>query len=329
VIPQTHGAKPRVLVTYPGRENEQVVEYLKNIIFSNRFDGLNRNEVFQFASSGDSGSLTATINIVGQGLLDSDEVRALLATWVEANKPNKQHPATDRLMYRQRISLENLQDITDVPNRRVILRNFLAALYDGHVAVHKGTVQSPEEIRITKRGTNAYFDIPLTSQDGASPWASLYNGFEEKIVTVNSLTNPGLPDAIKWFGEYIPSCLTLTGEKPQAPSPLFEEIVGVVIEKMAHGDTIVHPDGLTRPAILRREAVHKFWTKDIIGSLTAPYLNVLNVSFWCIGAAYAVSGQAELMREKLREIIRKDDEKIRRMIVADQQRRAAALENLG
>jgi len=98
---------------------------------------------------------------------------------------------------------------------------------------------------------------------------------------------------------------------------------------MAHGDTIVHPFGLTKPAILRREAVHKFWTKDIIGSLTAPYLNVLNVSFWCIGAAYAGSGQTELMREKLKEIIKKDDAKIRRMIVEDQQRRAAALENLG
>lgn len=329
VIPQSQGAKPRVLVTYPGREDTKVVEYLKHIIFGSRFDGMNRNEVFQFAAAGDSGSITATINIIGQGLLDSDEVRSLLATWVEANKPNKQHPATDRLMFRQRVSFENLQDITDVPNRRVILRNFLAALYDGHVTVHKGTVESPEEIRITKKGTNAYFDIPLTSQDGASPWAALYNGFEEKIVTASSLTNPGLPDAIRWFGEYIPSCLTLTGEKPQAPSTLFEEIVAVVVRQSANGDTIAHPPGLTRRAILRREAVHKFWTKDIIESLTAPYLNALNASFWCIGAAYVGSGQVEKMRSDLAKIIERDDAKIRRMIAEDQQRRAAALENLG
>jgi hypothetical protein len=210
----------------------------------------------------------------------------------------------------------------------VILRNFLAALYDGHVTVHKGTVESPEEIRITKRSTNAYFDIPLTSQDGASPWAALFNGFEEKIVTASSLTNPGLPDAIKWFGEYIPSCLTLTGEKPQAPSPLFEEIVAEVIRHRGLGP-IVHPPGLTRRAILRREAVHKFWTEDIIGSLTAPYLNAPNTSFWCIGAAYVGSGQLELMRDDLAKIIERDDAKIRQMIVEDQQRRAETLANLG
>jgi hypothetical protein len=329
VIPQTHGAKPRVLVTYPGQDDVRVVEYLRNIIFRNGFDGANQDEVFQFAASGDSGSITATINIVGQGLLDSDEVRQLLAVWVEANKQNKQQPATDRLMYRQRVSYENLQDITDVPNRRVILRNFLAALYDGHVSVHRGTIEVPEEIRITKKATNAYFDIPLSSQDGASPWASLFNGFEEKIVTASSLVNPGLPEAIKWFGEYVPSCLVLTGEKPQSPSPLFEEVIRLVTRHREVTGPMQHPPGLTKQAILRREAVHKFWTQDIIGSLTAPYLNVLNASFWCIGAAYVGSGQAEIMRKELTQIIERDDAKIRRMIQEDQQRRNAALENLG
>jgi len=329
VIPQSHGAKPRVLVTYPGREDARVKEYLKNIIFGKRFEGMNQDEIFQFAAAGDSPSITATINIVGQGLLDSDEVRSLLATWVEANNPKKEQPPTDRLMFRQRASFENLQDITDVPNRRVILRNFLAALYDGHVTVHKGTIASPEEIRITKKGTDAYFDIPLVSRDGASSWASLYNGFEEKIVTASSLTNPGLPDAIKWFGDYIPSCLTLTNEVSQAPSPLFEEIVDVVVSQMANSGAIEHPIGLTRRAILRREAVHKFWTKDIIASLTAPYLNAPNASFWCIGAAYEGSGRVQTMRDDLAKIIKRDDAKIRQMIEEDKQRRAAALENLG
>lgn len=329
VIPQTHGAKPRVLVTYPGKEDQKVVDYLESVIFGNRFEGLNKREVFQFAAASDSASITATINIVGQGLLDSDEVRSLLATWVEANKQNKQHPATDRLMFRQRVSFENLQDITDVPNRRIILRNFLAALYDGHVAIHKGTVENPEEIRITKQGTAAHFEIPLVSQDGASPWASLYNGFEEKIVTANSLTNQGLPDAIKWFGEYVPSCLNLIGERAQEPSALFENVIELVLEHEQKQREMQHPPGLNKRAILKREAVNRFWTKDIVESLTAPYLNALNSSFWCIGAAYVGSGKSELMREKLRTIILKNDEKILRLIADEQQRRRAIAENLG
>jgi hypothetical protein len=329
VIPQTQGAKPRVLVTYPGKEDQRVVEYLKNIIFGSRFEGMNRNEVFQFAAAPDSGSITATINIVGQGLLDSEEVRALLATWVEANRPNVSQPATDRLMFRQRISFENLQDITDVPNRRVILRNFLAALYDGHVTIQKGTIESPEEIRVTKSGTNAHFDIPLWSRDGASPWASLYNGFEEKIVTASSLTNPGLPDAIKWFGEYVPSCLNLIGEKPQVPAPLFESLIELVSAYERRRDEMQHPPGLNKSAIKQREAVFKFWTQDITESLTAPYLNNLNTSFWCIGAAYVGSGRSESMRVKLGEIIVKKDEKIRQAIEDERQRQRAAVANLG
>lgn len=329
VIPQVQGAKPRVLVTYPGREDQRVIEYLRKTIFADRFDGVNRDEVFQFAAASDSGSITATINIVGQGLLDNEEVRSLLATWVEANKPNVNHPSTDRLMYRQRVSFQNLQDITDLPNRRVILRNFLAALYDGHVAVHRGTVEDPHEIRITKPGTNAYFDIPLISRDGASPWASLFNGFEEKIVTANSLTNPGLPDAIKWFGEYIPTCLQLVGQTAQAPSELFESVIGIVME---HKRNPLHPDdfvGLTKEARLRRESIYNFWTEDIPSSLTAPYLNAPNMSFWCIGAPYERSGRDEEMRRALKDVIVNRDAKIQQLIAEERQRRAALVETLG
>ncbi len=329
VIPQTGGAKPRVLVTYPGREDERVEEYLKNIIFGLRFNSFNAKDVFQFAAAGDSGSITATINIVGQGLLDSEEVRSLLATWVEANKPNTQHPATDRLAYRQRVSFQNLQDITDSPNRKVILRNFLAALYDGHVSVQKGSVESPEEIRVTKKGTNAHFDIPLTSRDGASPWASLFNGFEEKIVTAGSLINPGLPDAIKWFGEYIPSCLQLVGKSAQPPSPLFESIIELVMmykDNLSKGEEFV---GLTKEARLRREWVWNFFGKEIPASLTEPYLNAPNMSFWCIGAPYSLVGRVEPMKQQLTEVIKERDAKIQQLIAEERQRRAAIVDNLG
>ena len=72
---------------------------MQNTIFGTRFASFNQNEVFQFAAAGDYSSITATINIVGQGLLDSEEVRQLMATWIEANK----NPiATDKLAWRQR-----------------------------------------------------------------------------------------------------------------------------------------------------------------------------------------------------------------------------------
>ena len=328
VVPQTGDAKPRVLVTYPGREDARVKDYLKDVIFGKRFPSF-PDDAFQFEAAGDSGSITATINIVGQGLLDSEEVRSLLATWVEANKPNTQHPTTDRLAYRQRVSFQNLQDITDVPNRKVILRNFLAALYDGHVSVRRGTVANPEEIRITKKGTNAYFDIPLTSRDGASPWASLFNGFEEKIVTASSLINPDLPEAVKWFGEYIPSCLQLVGGSAQQPSPLFENVIELVTWHKKNSPKADEFIGLTKEARLRREWVWNFFGKEIPASLTEPYLNAIGNTFWCIGAPYSKVCMDETIKQELLEVIEERDSKIQQLIAEDRQRRAAIVDNLG
>jgi hypothetical protein len=325
IIPPINGAKPRVLITYPGREDSAVESYLQNTIFGSRFASFNQNEVFQFAAAGDYSSITATINIVGQGLLDSEEVRQLMATWIEANK----NPiATDKLAWRQRVSIHNLQDITDVPNRRVILRNFLAALYDGHVAITSGTVELPEEVRITKPGTSAFFDIPLVSQFGASPWSSLFNGFEERIVTSSSLTNPGLPTAVKWFGEYLPSCLHL-GQTAAQPSDLFEQVMLQVLKYQDLQESDEGTIGLTQEAVTKRQAIYKFWRKDIIESLTTPYLNSSNTAFYCIGAPYAMVGASQRMRDQLSEIIRATDEKIRRLIREEQERRVMDSTHLG
>jgi hypothetical protein len=205
----------------------------------------------------------------------------------------------------------------------------LAALYDGHISVTRGTVADPIEIRITKKGTDAYFDIPLSSRDGVSAWASLYNGFEEKIVTASGLVNPGLPDAIKWFGEYIPTCLNLVGEKAQKPSDLFEEIISMVSHFIKNPPAKVDLVGLNADARLRREAVHRFWTEDVIASLTEPYFNTQNTTFWCIGAPYVSSGNSEDVKEGLKKTILERDEKITRLIEEEKRRRTAANENLG
>ena len=325
VIPPINGAKPRVLITYPGREDEVVESYLKNTIFGTRFGSMNQSEVFQFAAAGDYASITATINIVGQGLLDSEEVRHLMATWIEANRDPI---PTDKLAWRQRLNSHNLRDITDVPNRRVILRNFLAALYDGHVSITKGSVELPEEVRITKPGTSAFFEIPLVSQFGASPWSSLFNGFEERIVTSNSLINPGSQTAIKWFGEYLPSCLHLA-QTAAKPSELFEQVMQEVLRYQDLNESEEGTIGLTQEAVTKRKEIYKFWRSDIIESLTTPYLNASNTAFYCIGAPYAMVGAEPRMRDQLTEIIRPADEKIRKLIREDQDRRVKDSAHLG
>ena len=303
-------------------------EYLRTKIFGSRFEEFATDHaVFQFAAATDSPSITATVNIVGQGLLDSEEVRSLLATWVEANKPDKPQPVSDRLAYRQRISTRNLQDITDSPNRKVILRNFLAALYDGHVTITKGTVERPEVIRITVPGTDAHLDISLESQHGASPWASLFNGFEEKIVTSSSLTRTGLSDAIKWFGEYIPACLLVQGEV-KSPAPLFESIVDLVVWHGQNPPEQENSVGMTKSALLKHESVRRFWTREIPESLTAPYFCSPERTYWCIGQPYSLTGKSGVMKEGLKTVISQRSATIEQMMADDRERREAIRSSL-
>jgi hypothetical protein len=302
VIPQLKGANPRILLTYPGRKDHDVEQFLKNLIFQTRYADaeMSGDEVFTFVAAGDTSSLTATINIVGQGLLDSEEVRDLLATWIGANGSDKGVLPTDRLPYRQRVGFRNLRDITDVPNRRVILRNFLAVLYDGHVSITKGTLERPEEIRVQKEATPAAFTLSLRSMYGLSPWSSLFNAWEERIVTSDALIDPGVPDAVEWFGRYVPKCLAL-GEAPIAPHALFEEVVAEVLRHRHATEEQADMRGLNNEARQHREAIIRFWREDILEGLVAPYSNVPNAAFTCIGAPYIRSGASKEMAQLIEE----------------------------
>ena len=87
--------------------------------------------------------------------------------------------------------------------------------------------------------------------------------------------------------------------------------------------------GLNADAILRREAVHRFWTKDVITSLTEPYFNAPTATFWCIGAPYVSAGKSEEIRENLKKTIVESDKKIRELIADADKRRESVSGNLG
>jgi len=297
VIPPVRGGKPRVLVTYPGVANQHIEDYLRDTIFGARYADFDRHEVFKFSAVGNTSSLTASINIIAHGLLDSEEVRHLFATHLRAI----QDPiASDRLIYRQRVGYGRLQDLTDATNRRTILRNFLSALYDGHIGIISGSIDWPESIRVQVPGAPAYFDLELTSMYGASPWSSLFNSYEERIVTANALANTHMPEAIKWFGEYRPQWLSFNDKAPQRPSELFESIINVVLEYQAKATTPETLLGLTPVAIAHREAIRKFWQNDIVESMLAPYTQFPNFAFYSIAGVYVATGASEAMRNQLR-----------------------------
>lgn len=172
---------------------------IENTVFAQGFTSgaQSGGDIFQWAANPDGNSLTVTVNIVGQGLLDSAEVREIMSLWVSAYESPVN---TDRLPWRQRVGYRRLRDLTDVSSRRLILRNFLGALYDGHVTIVAGSLTSPEVLRIRKENTDAYFDVRLNSFHGASPWASFFSAFEKVVVQSGGVADTDTPEAIKWFG---------------------------------------------------------------------------------------------------------------------------------
>jgi hypothetical protein len=329
VVPNIGGGKPRVLVTYPGNRNEAVQTMIQKFVFQDRFSGGDvAHDIFQWAANPDGNSLTATINIVGQGLLDSAEVRELLSLWVSANE----HPAmTDRLQWRQRVGHRNLRDLTDMSGRRLILRNFLGALYDGHITIASGQLNSPEVLRIRKEGTDAYMDVRLTSIHGASPWASFFNAFEKAVVQSGngSGADSDVPEAIKWFGTYSPKCLIAIPDSTKAnnigahgPSPLFEEFMSIAESQINASEVVELPSGMAEEAILYHQAVRHFWKREVTEGLLAPYLES-RFTFWSIAGAYDLSGKSEAMKAALNPQVNARDADIKQRIREEETRRTA------
>lgn len=332
VIPAINGAKPRVLVTYPGIRNESVQRMIENTVFAQGFTSgaQSGGDIFQWAANPDGNSLTVTVNIVGQGLLDSAEVREIMSLWVSAYESPVN---TDRLPWRQRVGYRRLRDLTDVSSRRLILRNFLGALYDGHVTIVAGSLTSPEVLRIRKENTDAYFDVRLNSFHGASPWASFFSAFEKVVVQSGGVADTDTPEAIKWFGTYTPKCLVAfeDRERPnnigaKAPSDLFEQLISIADVEIGRTDELKLPPGLAEEAILHHEAVRHFWTKEVSEGLLAPYLES-RLTFWSLTGAYRIAGASQQMKAHLEPNFIERDVDVRRRIREEEDRRAT-IENL-
>lgn len=299
VIPPPINAKPRVLVTYPGEKSSEVESMIEKAVFGGRYAGLNDRSVYQFAASPEGSTLTATINIVGQGLLDNQEVREIFRLWQSANNEPQM---TDKLMWRQRVSFRNLDDLTDVTGRRLILRNFLGALYDGHISVVSGSLDRPETIRITKEGTTASLELKLRAQHGASPWASFYNAYEEAIVASGALHDKNSPEVIRWFGTYVPKALysvdDSSGLAARTPSPVFEEFMAIAASAVERGADTKTYEGLSEDAILHHMQVARFWQHEVQEGMLAPYF-LNGLTFWCIAGGYSLAGRSEVIKSQL------------------------------
>lgn len=333
VIPAVNGAKPRVLVTYPGIRDANVQAMIKKTVFGHSLasGGEHGDDIFQWAANPDGSSLTATVNIVGQGLLDGSEVRDIMKLWIEAyEKP----VPTDHLSLRQRVGYHRLRDLTDVSSRRLILRNFLAALYDGHVTIVSGSLTSPEVLRVRKEHTDTYFDVRLSSIHGASPWASFFSAFEKVVVMSSAFTDVDTPEAIKWFGTYTPRCLFAfeDREKPgkigtTTPSEIFEQLVSIANDMISNSEELELPKGLAEEALLHHHDVRDFWIREVPEALLAPYLES-RLSFWSLAGAYGIAGASQQMKKYLEPKFLERDADVRARIREEEARRASVISEL-
>lgn len=210
VMPNLPGS-PRVLVTYPGEKDKGTEEFLKSIFSKSQgfvkiapslVDSNSVADKVTFAPTGDKGeSLTISVSVVGQGLLDNPEAIECQRTWREASqggKGNDISAASLYLAWRQRLSPHDLPRITSSNDQIRILQGLIGALWAGCVEIDSKTsgesgLRRPERIG-WKREPNR--PPELTFKLGAlarlSTWPSIFTAWESEALEANVVKNTAL-----------------------------------------------------------------------------------------------------------------------------------------
>jgi len=192
ILPTGGFKECRILITYPGDKDTGVQDFIKQHVATDaRFNqivattGEMAKNAIEFIPTGRGDTIRVNINMIGQGLLDNPEIKAVLSAWVA----ELSNPMTEGLIWRQRLGYQNVGRIFDARDRENVVAAIVRGLAKGQVEIVEGTVAHPKRLRISSSNAirsdlvDTYIDIePL---DGLSPWPNVVNGFEKLILSID------------------------------------------------------------------------------------------------------------------------------------------------
>ena len=167
LVPEAKDCKQAfIVVTYPGRQDDDVEKYLEGRLRSNSSlsGALALAKGVKYHASRTSEAITISIALALRGLMDIPEARSAIRTWDTAYQTGGQ-----MLPWRQRTSSTDLARLTAERDQLPVLQSFLHMVWDNHVRyfVTDGVrlvLANPNSVKLTEITA---IGIPATKLLGA------------------------------------------------------------------------------------------------------------------------------------------------------------------
>jgi hypothetical protein len=265
IIPEGRYKECKVVVTYPGEKDEKVEEFIRecicldgrvNEIFSNAVSG--GQNTIMFSATGRGETLRVNFNMIGQGLLDNGEVRRVLNTWASEVR----NPMAQKLFWRQRVGYRHVGRIFSRADRERVVNALIRGLAGNQVKVEKGTLSSPESLRILPANTeisgalvDTLVNVPPLSN--FSSWPNVVSAFEQLVLTVDPGTD-FRARVIEEFYNHLPE--ELTDENAPIPEVIHQMCQLAVTERDRLTEFLDRREQYGSDVVRMMEDALEFWS---------------------------------------------------------------------
>jgi hypothetical protein len=273
----------RVLVTYPGEESAAIEEFIKKFIaVDGQFAQIladcgeqSRNSL-EFVPTGRGDTIRVNINMIGQGLLDNPEIKAVLKSWVS----EVGNTASEGLVWRQRLGYETVGRVFNAQDRDKVVAAIIRGLVTGQVEIVEGSVEHPKTLKI--RHSNSVQSklvdtfVSIDQLDNLSAWPNVVNGFEKLILSID-VQNDFRSDVIESLN--VSGIGQSNDGLSQIPDVIYD-LVEVRDRELPRVRKELETPQIYSPEAKRRlEAALEFWDKTFDQALdvpisTAGYVNI-------------------------------------------------------
>ena len=243
LVPESNDCKQAfIVVTYPGRQNDDVEKYLEGRLRSNSsLSGvLALAKGVKYHASRTSDAITISIALALRGLMDIPEARNALRTWDTAYQTGGQ-----MLQWRQRTSSTDLARLAAERDQLPVLQSFLHMVWDNYVHYYVADgdrliLANPNTVKLTEivaigipatkmlsaDGEINELVVPLRKVGRLSGISTFTSNYTREILNLYCDGQPGAAGELaKRVGGYLAKGFEGTRAR-QKPSIVFQQILG-------------------------------------------------------------------------------------------------------
>ena len=270
MVPSGEYRFAKVLVSYPGVENEAVERLIRECLtLSKSFAALKLQEV-EFSASGDTDVVTVNVNLIGQGLLDNPETRQILHRWTDAIKSTTND---DKLNWRQRKGYKNIDRVYLGNHQVMVLNKLLRGLIGGIIKLEKGEDSSPSVLSVSSQNAKDEKPIMLEipSLSGFSSWSNLCIAYENAVLGADARVDFA-GTIIESMLNFVPVCLD--GGESEIPQ-LFKTMLSLRDSEITKLESALQSNKYAEKGKRELQNAVEFWKMSIPAAMEIETTNTL------------------------------------------------------